>query len=210
MTYPATTCRLVTVVAYRGEYIALWDRCPTGGPLHRAVRDLGPVEGLRAAPSLDVAEARGWAGACEHCGADVPWAATKPCEDGCGEQVPAVLLSGGVRHVWDTPSGRLEPGCMYYATWWNCAERGRCYRGWTNCDGRHLYVVLPNGHEWDVDSRASNCTRRDDTEHRCWVREGEPPNVTAGKVGNTCSAGAGSILSGDYHGFLVNGILTAG
>jgi hypothetical protein len=209
VTYPATRCRLVSVVAWRGEYIALWDGCAVGG-LHRAVHDVGPAESAAGPPSLDAAGARGWEGACERCGGVVPWEATKPCSDGCGELVPAVTLSSSVRHVWDTPSGRLEPGCMYYASWYDCRARGHCYRGWTNCDGRHLYVVLPNGHEWDIDSRASNCNRPDDTEHRCWVRGGEPPNVTAGKDGNTCSAGAGSIASGDYHGFLRDGVLTAG
>lgn len=74
-------------------------------------------------------------------------------------------------------------------------------------DGRTLWVKLPNGDMWCVDSRASNCTKPEDTEHRCWVRHGEAPNITVDKVGNTCSAGAGSIQSGSYHGFLRNGYL---
>ena len=71
-----------------------------------------------------------------------------------------------------------------------------------NCPGEHLYAVLPNGRYWDIDSRASNCGRPDDRTHRCWVRHGEPPNVTVDKQGDTCTAGAGSILADDYHGFL--------
>ena len=67
---------------------------------------------------------------------------------------------------------------------------------------------LPNGREWDIDSRCSNCTLPDDRIHRCWVRHGEPPNIHVDKNGHTCSAGAGSILAGDYHGFLHNGELT--
>lgn len=48
--------------------------------------------------------------------------------------------------------------------------------------------------------------------HKCWVRHGDPraSNVTVDKNGDTCSAGAGSILAGDYHGFLQAGVLTAG
>lgn len=74
-------------------------------------------------------------------------------------------------------------------------------------DGAPLNVILPNRHHWCIDSRAGNCDRMGDYEHHCWVREGEPPDVTAGKSGNTCGAGAGSILSGDYHGFLRGGYL---
>jgi len=74
-------------------------------------------------------------------------------------------------------------------------------------DGRSLIVKTPGG-MWNIDSRASNCTLPDDNEHRCWIRHGEPPNVTVDKNGNTCQAGAGSIQCGDYHGFLQNGVLT--
>lgn len=77
-------------------------------------------------------------------------------------------------------------------------------------EGPQLTVVCPNGSEWTIDSRASNCTLRYDYEHRCWVRHGEPPMVTVDKNGLTCAAGGGSIQAGDYHGFLQNGILTAG
>jgi hypothetical protein len=88
--------------------------------------------------------------------------------------------------------------------------------GWHNCDGRHLVCILPNGHPWDVDGRANNCTMPNERLHRCWVRHGSPENLTVhvSKNGPSCAAGAGSILSGDYHGFLqmANGrsTLTAG
>lgn len=97
------------------------------------------------------------------------------------------------------------PGASWDATWLD---------GWPTPDGIHLMVLLPNGHTWHVDAQASNCTRKDEEprRHFCWIRSGDPRacNVTAGKQGDTCSAGAGSILSGDYHGFLRDGILTAG
>ena len=90
-------------------------------------------------------------------------------------------------------------GSMWYATWMEDLER--CWKG---PDGRILMAMTPGG-EWNIDSRASNCTMKDDNEHRCWVRTGVPPNITAGKGGNTCSAGAGSILCQGWHGFLRNG-----
>lgn len=94
------------------------------------------------------------------------------------------------------------------------------YKGngnWNNDDGFHLKVMLPGpanpdgtisfGHVWDIDSRCSNCGSPDDRLHRCWVREGTPPNVTISKNGNTCSAGAGSVKVEWWHGFLRNGVL---
>lgn len=73
-------------------------------------------------------------------------------------------------------------------------------------DGKVLMVVTPRG-EWIVDSRASNCTLPEDNKHRCWVRHGEIPDVNVDKNGLTCGAGGGSIMIGDYHGFLRNGWL---
>lgn len=105
--------------------------------------------------------------------------------------------------------GEPGPGDVYIADWYGCAERGRCVYQWTNCDGRHLMVVLPNGHVWDVDSRASNCTMKEDTEHRCWIRHGDPASnlVHVDKQGKTCAAGAGSIAVPGFHGFLHHGEL---
>ncbi len=118
---------------------------------------------------------------------------------------------------YDTPTGELSPGCMYWASttkfgswsegWKHSLDGIKCFDGWTNCDGRHLIVMLPNSRHWDINSRASNCGLPDDTVHRCWIRHGEPPNVTVDKAGQTCQAGAGSIQSGDWHGFLRAGEL---
>ena len=75
-------------------------------------------------------------------------------------------------------------------------------------DGKSLVVICPNGEQWMIDGHASNCTQRDDTgpygvAHRCWTRIGTPPLIQVGKsFGKTCSAGAGSIQAGNYHGFL--------
>lgn len=84
------------------------------------------------------------------------------------------------------------------------AARGPSY---TFADGEHLTVMTPGG-VWVIDSRASNCTMPYDYNHRCWVRHGEPPEITVDKAGTTCAAGAGSIQCGSYHGFLQNGSLT--
>lgn len=120
---------------------------------------------------------------------------------------------------WDLPIG-----AMYF---WECWDIHRDdagneiarYKGtgqWNNDDGRHLIVQVPGkdadgnftkGRRWDVDNRCSNCTLPDDRTHRCWVRSGTPPQVDVAKNGYTCSAGAGSILTEDWHGFLRNGKL---
>lgn len=87
------------------------------------------------------------------------------------------------------------PGMMWDAPW----------MGRKGSDDRSLFVILPNRKEWGIDQRATNCALPKDNNHRCWIRTGEPPVITVGKKGPTCAAGAGSIGSGDYHGFLENG-----
>ncbi len=95
------------------------------------------------------------------------------------------------------------PGACWDAWWMPSYGRGP--------DGIALMVRCPNGRDWHVDGEASNCTRPGEA-HACWVRHGDPRecNLTVGKDGDTCAAGAGSIQAGDYHGFLQAGILTAG
>lgn len=112
-------------------------------------------------------------------------------------------VSSGTTH-YDTPSGDLEPGCLY----WDHSLPDDYY--WDNQNGPSLCAVLPEGSYWNIDSRASNCTMKDDRTHRCWVRTGEPPNIHVGKDGHTCQAGAGSILvnqgtPSEWHGFLHHG-----
>jgi len=95
------------------------------------------------------------------------------------------------------------PGAMWYATWY------RRNMEWANEQSPHLIVRCPTDHDWDIDSRASNCTLPEDRLHRCWVRHGEPPDITVDKQGLTCSAGAGSIALPNWHGFLRNGELVS-
>jgi hypothetical protein len=124
-------------------------------------------------------------------------------------------LDGSLHTLRDAPAG-----AMWDASWYR--DHGD---QWVGPDGMCLLVKLPNGHDWMVDGQASNCTRDQYVEittaeghkgrqwggrtHWCWVRHGDPRTgeVTVDKNGETCSAGAGSILSGNWHGFLTNGYL---
>lgn len=78
----------------------------------------------------------------------------------------------------------------------------------TGPDGKRLFVQTPKG-IWFIDGRASNCTRKNDHTHRCWVRHGsaEEGTLRVDKFGDTCRAGAGSIRIGDYHARLVKNYL---
>jgi hypothetical protein len=89
------------------------------------------------------------------------------------------------------------------------AEYLEDYKEYCGLDGKSYIVKTPGG-DWMIDGRASNCTMKEDNIHKCWCRHGEAPNFTVDKVGNTCAAGAGSIMMGEgkYHGFLRNGELT--
>ena len=105
--------------------------------------------------------------------------------------------------------GKAPPGAMYYASWFE--DRNLKDFMWVSPhDKRALMVVLPGGHHWHVDGTANNCTLPDDTVHKCWVRSGsvEHASVHVDKNGNTCAAGAGSIVVPGWHGFLHNGYLT--
>jgi hypothetical protein len=93
---------------------------------------------------------------------------------------------------------REAPAGAMWDAWWFPED-------W-KVEGQYLLVKCPNGSEWAIDSRASNCTMKEDwPNHRCWIRHGTPPNITVDKKGRTCKAGAGSIWAGDYHGHLENG-----
>jgi hypothetical protein len=188
--------RLAKPVKRIGYYHAMWAGPCGEWQFHTARRMLGI---RKRPPDLRSTKAHGWPGVCERCGVSIDWT------DGD-------VASSGTKIVWDTPSGDLEPGCLYWGyrsdVYVDDPPDPDHYCSWSNCDGRHLYAVLPNGHHWDIDSRARNCGLPQDHTHRCWCRHGEPPNVTVDKACSTCNAGAGSILAGDYHGFLQNGQFT--
>jgi hypothetical protein len=115
---------------------------------------------------------------------------------------------------------------MWNATWYADIP------DWCGADGMALMVKLPDGTDWHVDGTANNCDSpcancrvpyashakgscacknwKESRPHKCWVREGDPrkpETLTVGKNGITCGAGAGSIASPRYHGFLRAGFL---
>lgn len=107
-----------------------------------------------------------------------------------GHQLYKRQDTGEIMTIEDAP-----PGALWYGIWWKP----------TAPDGHVLMAKCPGGHDWNIDGCASNCDKPDDKEHRCWVRHGEPPLITVDKNGNTCKAGAGSILTPSWHGYLRNG-----
>lgn len=98
--------------------------------------------------------------------------------------------------------GSLPAGALYVA------GREDDYPNMCGSDGLSIVCILPTGDHWFIDGRASNCTMREDTAHRCWVRHGTlGGTVHVDKTGNTCAAGAGSIAVDGFHGFLHDGEL---
>lgn len=113
------------------------------------------------------------------------------------------------RRIYTDPEGRrftteeMPPGAMRNAKWW---PKGQ------GPDGISLMIRLPCGHDWHVDSKASNC-KESEIEHFCWPRTGDPRipgEVHVAGGDNICKVGAGSIgcMNGRcYHGFLRKGAL---
>jgi hypothetical protein len=121
--------------------------------------------------------------------------------------------------AYDLPAGAVYADWDQYGdndddnprNWTNAPDaEGRRYRVFRpGSDGRVLVCVLPDGHHWIIDSRCNNCGSPNDDQHWCWIRHGGPEDGTlhVDKEGLTCSAGAGSIASGQWHGFLHHGQL---
>lgn len=107
------------------------------------------------------------------------------------------LTTGELKESRDLPVGAL----------W--AETDPVYT--KGADGLAIICQMPEGHTWYIDSRASNCTMKTDSVHRCWVRHGTVGDkLTVDKVGASCKAGGGSIDVKDvWHGFLKAGRLVS-
>jgi hypothetical protein len=173
--------------------------CPSAGYYHNAIFYIGEIAANRSEPDKDGDRVWSFGGPHEVPHIDGRW--PKLCD--CGYE----FAEFDDWQVWHDPlyqrtdtgekmtTRDAKPGAMWDAWWYP----------WKGPDGLSLMVRLPNGHDWCIDGRANNCTMPQDTEHRCWVRHGKPPVITVDKNGLTCAAGAGSILSGDYHGFLRGG-----
>jgi hypothetical protein len=210
-----TVTELRTVPEYPGESFRTFrgsNTCPNccggGKPgYHNAmklIRDVPELDAWKAFGEREDYPAAEWPTHCSDCGAEVPAE---------GPRLTDVGQSGIVLHhqvfttsLYNTPSGKPEPGDLYWSRW----HQGNKCPFWDNCDGLHLWAILPNGDHWDIDSRASNCTMRDDRTHRCWIRHGSPEEGTihVDKNGHTCAAGAGSIAVEGWHGFLHHGQFT--
>lgn len=115
---------------------------------------------------------------------------------------------------WSLPDGTPLPNGPDVGDAWYELQASDHGCPWSNCDGRHLMVMLPDKprpHRWSPDWRASNCGSPSDREHRCWVRHGDPAKGEAlhvDKAGRTCNAGAGSIGFQGWHGFVDRGFVT--
>jgi hypothetical protein len=112
--------------------------------------------------------------------------------------------NGELTSIRDAPPGAI----------WNSSWLAK-YPHWAGADGLSLHFKGPDGNDFSIDARASNCTLPDDDAHKCWVRHGIPPDITVDKragipgasAATTCGAGAGSFVSKNWHGFLRNGHL---
>lgn len=139
----------------------------------------------------------------ERCG-ETPWVET-PGGGRSKSSIFRCIGTGEEKLARDLPVGAL------YAI-----DRSRCTdrNGWpaAGADGFAIACVCIGGHHWYIDGRASNCTMKEDEEHRCWVRQGTiGEKLTVDKAGLTCAAGAGSFFMGpnnEWHGFLRQGRLT--
>lgn len=143
-----------------------------------------------------------WPTICVYCGAD--FSATR------------WRRSSGFEHLYrrkDTGEELLlrdaAPGALYFAPWLDTM--------FTPQRAHVINVVLPDSSTWTIDSCANNCPLKDtdysQREHHCWVIDPATDldhlTVTKGNGAQpTCSAGAGSILTNKWHGFLRNGVLT--
>jgi hypothetical protein len=219
-------CRLITVTGTRARFRTYWytgivkaitpsghselatyvDRCPNHFDAHEAhapLEDVAEVTAWRRweAVTPDGPEDKRWPSVCEHCSALAPAETSPPYA--VGARVVELRRHVDIDRLYSNPSGELEVGNLVYLPCHRGKGPGDVCPYWDNCDGRHLHAVLPNGHMWDIDSRANNCTLKEERTHRCWTKEGDPAvHLTVGKTGPTCAAGAGSIRHGDYHGFL--------
>lgn len=99
-------------------------------------------------------------------------------------QEPIYAAADG-RRAWTSPAHerRPTPGAMF-DTFWRPELRKE--------DGLAISVVCPNGEVWCIDEQARS--------GGFWTRQGTPPNLSV----------TPSIVAGDYHGFLTNGVLSAG
>ena len=198
MEWPTFWCEEIPLVRVR---LRRWQRADTEGHFHAAASEpLGDVDShvdpegyLNEIPARQYEGNPAWPTTCE-CGYEFT------DDDGWQVQTDRLYEANDGRRFTQRD---MPIGAMYDATWFP----------WKGGDGMALTVVIPPGEgigdHWNVDMRAKNCTLPDDDAHRCWVRHGNPriEPVTVDKQGLTCQAGAGSIQTSNWHGFLHGGRL---
>lgn len=127
-----------------------------------------------------------------------------PFVEGVASPMMRPLGGGEPRRCRDLPTGAL---------WVLDRKADQPRDAWprAGADGLAIACKLAD-RVWYIEGRASNCDKRTDDDHRCWVRQGTVgERLTVDKAGLTCGAGAGSIFMGannEWHGFLRNGKLT--
>lgn len=151
---------------------------------------------------------------------DGPW--PERC-GGCGEpfdpamtedqvfQEPIYVRADGQRGEYTLRAAPV--GMMWDAFWmrdrYEASEDGP---GWVNVgpDGLTLVICVPTKHDFMPEMRASNCTMKRDGTHHCWVRHGDARKNEChiDKIGHTCAAGAGSIVTSTWHGFIHHNCVT--
>lgn len=122
----------------------------------------------------------------------------------CGISSP---LFKNIETGQELSSRDLPIGALYMIDRGDASRKEHPYVG--ACDGKSVACRMSD-YTWYIDGRASNCTKKDDNAHRCWVRHGTfGEKVTVDKNGLTCEAGAGSVYMDGmkWHGYLRNGIL---
>lgn len=164
---------------------------PVIGEFKEIRNEKGYIDTYENEPKLENTDPR-WPKKCDHC--DYEFTDADPFQN-FHDSLYRRTDTGEILTLRDAPIGAM------WDAWWY---------GRKGPDGRSLMVKCPGdggSHDWHVDGRASNCTLKDDDVHYCWVRHGEVPDITVDKGGFTCAAGAGSILTPGWHGFLRNGHL---
>lgn len=178
--------RFIKEIGTRTYLRRYWDGC-TNGSIHNAMKFVSDSPELITDKEKESVDSfTEWPTVCDHCGAIA--------EESVIKQVFRDRL-------YNTESGSPEPGDLYYVGWYPETMY------FDNHKGPMLMGVCPDGSEWNLDSRASNCGSPEDKVHRCWVKHGSPEDGTihVDKNGLTCNAGAGSIQTRSWHGYLHSG-----
>lgn len=166
----------------------MWEGC-THGAHHEAMKTWKRrIEDLRVIPLVAQVLPNEWPQECDRCGTPVAG--------------PKVLYRIQYIRVYDTFSGDPEPGDLYQAPW------NHDWCAWSNCDGTHWVLVLPDAAPFHLTGRMIDCDQPEDREHRCLKLMGEPPHLYV-VSGGKCSAGIGGALGyKGWRGYVFDGDLT--